>query len=25
MTIWGVLAGLVLGGATELVIKAAGG
>jgi zinc transporter, ZIP family len=25
MTIWGVLAGLVLGGTTELVIKAAGG
>ena len=25
MTVWGVLAGLVLGGATELVIKAAGG
>jgi ZIP family zinc transporter len=25
MTVWGVLAGLILGGATELVIKAAGG
>jgi zinc transporter, ZIP family len=25
MTVWGILAGLVLGGATELVIKAAGG